>query len=87
MFKLQYYRVSAPTELLVADPENSAGASPFGYTGAPSCEQATWMSAYRWLQGGVAPAQVPTESVDELLAVIDSSDDEVASTQAIHRCP
>ena len=35
MFKLQYFRTSAPSELLVADPDES-GAAPFAYTGTPS---------------------------------------------------
>jgi hypothetical protein len=80
VFKLQYYRVSAPTELLVADRGAITAAStaqPFAYTGAPAYEQAVWSSAYRWLQGGVAPADAPAASPAELLQIIDSSGDEV----------
>eukprot|EP01045_Picozoa_sp_COSAG04_P053945 COSAG04_NODE_23838_length_331_cov_0.862069_1_plen_94_part_01 len=76
MFKLQYYRVSAPTELLVADRDTS-DEPPFAYTQAPAGEQAVWSSAYRWLQGGAEPAQPPSETVEQLLQVIDQSDDEV----------
>ena len=76
MFKLQYYRVSAPTELLVADRDTS-DEPPFAYTQAPAGEQAAWSSAYRWLQGGAEPAQPPSETPEQLLQVIDQSDDEV----------
>lgn len=75
MFKLQYYRTSAPRELLVAEREESD--APFAYTNAPAGEQAIWSSAYRWLQGGVPPQRVPTATPTELVSLIESSSDEV----------
>ena len=47
MFKLQYFRTSAPQELLVTEREETSE-SPFAYTNAPAGEQAIWSSAYRY---------------------------------------
>jgi hypothetical protein len=75
MFKLQYFRTSAPQELLVTEREDSG--APFAYTNAPPGEQAVWSSAYRWLQGGVSPQHVPEATPSELVSLIENSSDEV----------
>lgn len=75
MFKLQYFRTSAPQELLVTEREDVG--APFAYTNAPSGEQAIWSSAYRWLQGGVSPQRVPEATPTELVSLIENSSDEV----------
>lgn len=77
MFKLQYFRTSAPQGLLVTDIEEESHESPFAYTNAPAGEQAIWSSAYRWLQGGVAPIRTPEASPLELLSLIERTGDEV----------
>ena len=75
MFKLQYFRTSAPQELLVT--EREAAGDPFAYTNAPAGEQAIWSSAYRWLEGGVPPQRVPQTTPTELISLIENSRDEV----------
>ena len=79
MYKLQFFRTSAPTPLhdtaAEAAAEEAEAAAAFASTGASAGQQAIWRSTYRWLRGLDGVGEVE-ESVEALAVQLSEGETE-----------
>ena len=79
MYKLQFFRTSAPTPshdtAAEAAAEEAEAAAAFASTGASAGQQAIWRSTYRWLRGLDGVGEVE-ESVEALAVQLSEGETE-----------